>query len=304
MEYVLMFQHGWQILRRYKVLWLLGALAALAGQDALFNLRGAIRLQPFVEAIVNLPVSIANLLRAITPDVGLLALLIVIAVGVLLTFVGVVINAIIINLTQAAERGAAVSFKSAWQASLLRAWPLLIMRLLFNIPSVILSLLAVFAAMQIIEPTASSVGYTQLLQALQIVGLLPIFLIAGAVIGVLLGAIGIGADRSCVLDETGVIDSLRQGWKFLRREVARFIYLAGMLLGTLAMLFFVIACPISLLLTDDIANLMQAAPSTDFLIAMLSAPVGWLVGIVLVIVYGAYCAFATIVWTLAYRQYA
>ncbi len=303
MEYVLMFQRGWQILRRYKVIWLLGALAVLAGQDALFHLRGAIRLQPFVEAIVNLPVSVANLLRAITADTGLLALLIMIGTGVLLTFCGVLINAIIINLTLAAERGMEVSFKAAWQASLPRAWPLLIMRLLFNIPGAILSLLAVFLAMHIVEPASSPVGYTQLLQALQTAGALPIFLIAGAVIGVLVGAIGIGADRSCVIDQTGVIDSLRLGWKLLRRELAHFIYLSGMLLSTLAMLFFIITCPVSLLLTDAITNLTQASPNADVFTVVLGTPVGWIAAGLLVIIYGAYCAFATIVWTLAYRRY-
>jgi hypothetical protein len=296
-------QRGWQILRRYKLLWLLGIIAVVAGQDALFHLRGALRLQPFMEAIVNLPLSAANVVRDFTAsDTGTLSLLLLISVGVLLTFVGVFVNAAIIALTRAAERGAVIDFKTGWHAGLRRSWPLLIIRLIFNIPAVILSLIAFVIGLRV---AAGASGYSQLLQALEAVGILPFLLIAGAVIGVILGAIGVGADRSCVLDDTGVIESLRQGWRLLRQNTAHYIYIAGSLLGTLAMLFFVITCPLSLILTDAVAGLLaQAPPNADFFAVLLGTPVGAIIVVVLVILYGGYSAFATVVWTLAYLRYA
>ncbi len=305
MEYLLLLQRGWQILRRHKLIWLFGVIAAIMGQDALFHLRGALRLQPFIEAIVNLPVTMANLLRDLTPgDTGVRSLLLLIGAGMLLTFIGVFVDAGMIALTQAAERGAAVDFKTGWQAGLRRGWLLLIIRLIFNIPGVLLSLLAFVWAMRVIDPDASPGGYSQLLQALQTAGVLPFLLIAGAVIGVLLGAIGVGADRSCVLDDTGVIESLKQGWRLLRRNLAPYLYIAGSLLGTLAMLFFIVSCPASLLLTDAVVGLMQASPNNDLILVLLGTPVGLIIVVALLILYGGYTAFATIVWTLAYLRYA
>lgn len=300
-----MLQRGWQILRRNRLVWVLGFIAVAAGQDALFQFRGALRLQPFIEAIVNLPVSVANILRDLTPgDTGVVSLALLISAGVLLTFIGVFVQAALIALTQAAERGAAVDFKTAWQAGWQRAWPLLLIRLIFNVPGVMLSLIAFVWAVQLLAPTSSPGGYSQLPQTLDAAGVLPLFVIAGAAIGLLLGAIGIGADRSCVLDQTGVIESIKQGWRTFRKNVPPYIYLSGSLLGTLAMLFFMITCPLSLILTDAVSNLALASPNADVFAVLLGTPLGLIIAGALLILYGGYTAFATIVWTLAYLRYA
>ena len=121
-------------------MWLFGFIAVVAGQDALFQLRGALRLQPLIEAVVNLPAAIADLLRSLTVnDTGVLSLLLFLGAGVLLTFGGVFASAAIIALTHAAERGAAVNFKVGWQAGWQYSWTLLVIRLIFNIPGTLVS---------------------------------------------------------------------------------------------------------------------------------------------------------------------
>ena len=187
MEYVLLLLRAWQIMRRHWVIWAFGLIAMLVGQDALYNLRGAIRLQPFLEAVVNLPLSVANLLRAGVPaNTGVWLGIIMIAVGAMLILIGVTANAAIIALTQLAERGEIVAFKTGLRQGLRHVLPLFVIRFIFHIPSIVMSLVVFLGAVRLVEPASAPLGYDELLQALQAIGLLPILLILGAIIGVLL----------------------------------------------------------------------------------------------------------------------
>jgi hypothetical protein len=306
MEYVVMLQRAWQILTRHKIFWLFGLIAVLAGQDALFNVRNIGRLQPVTEAIVSLPVTAANIVRSITAtgsDLVLIALMII--AGLVLLFVGMLANAAMIGLTQSAERGDAVDLKSGLRVGVQHIDRLIIIRLIFNIPLVILSLLGFYTMVRVVDPTIAGLGYQQALSALQDAGLLPIFLVTGLIIGIFIGAIGVGADRAVVIDGMGVIAALRQGWDTLRDNLGRYFVITGIFVSTILLFTLIVACPVAVLFADRIASLTQTAPlNVDLTATLLNDPVGVVVLVIGLVLYSAVTAFAAIVWTIAYRRYA
>jgi hypothetical protein len=305
MEYVTLLQRAWQIISRSKILWLFGLIAVLAGQDAVFNLRSAFRLQPLAEAIVNPPAAAANALYALSSS-GTNFLLdgLIIFVGLMLTAFGAIASAALIGLTQNAERGLAVNFLTGLHIGVKRIWPLLGIRLIFNLPAVVLSLIVTFLMTRLIDFSGPPLSYPQMLQVLQNSGVLPLLLMVGVVFGVLIGAIGVGADRACVLEETGVVESLKRGRAILRRNVAKYMVITGIFIASTLLIVFTFACPLALIFTDRVNQLAQAAPpGSDITYYFLNDPAGLIIGLILLAVYGGVTAYTSIVWTLAYRRY-
>jgi hypothetical protein len=306
MEYIILLQQAWQILSRNKVLWLFGLFAVLAGQDALFNLRGAIRLQPLAEALVNLPLPVANAVRLLVPDdAGILAGVALIVVGLVWLALGVIASAALIVLTQAAERGQDVNLKIGVQEGLKHMRTLVGIRLIFNIPASLLSIAVVLFSIRLVNIVQGPIGYNHLLQALQAVGVLPVLLILGALSGIVIGGLGVGADRVCVLEGAGVTESLKRGWEVMRHNLNRYLAVTGIFVASGLLIVFAISCPIAILLTDAIGNIAQAAAGgADLTLMLLSTPIGLIVGLVLLALYALFTAYASVVWTLVYRRYS
>ena len=305
MEYVTLLQRAWQIISRSKILWLFGLIAVLAGQDAVFNLRSAFRLQPLAEAIVNPPAAAANALYVASSS-GASYLLdgVIIFVGLMLLAIGAMASAALIGLTQNAERGLNVNFLTGLHIGVKRVWPLLGIRLIFNLPAVALSLIATFLMTRLIDVSGPPLSYLERLQVLQNEGILPLLLITGIILGVLIGAIGVGADRACVLEETGVFESLRRGREILRRNPAKYMVITGIFVASTLLIVFTAACPLALIFADRVNQLAQVAPpGSDITYYFLNDPAGLIIGLILLAVYAGVTAYTSIVWTLAYRRY-
>ena len=127
------------------------------------------------------------LLRASVPtSTGLLLGMIMIVVGAILILIGVTVNAAIIVLTQSAERGEIVAFTTGLLQGLQRMPALFLIRCIFNIPAIVMSLAVFLGAVRLVDSGSTPMGYNELLQALQAIGLLPILLILGAILLLLL----------------------------------------------------------------------------------------------------------------------
>ncbi len=295
-EYVLLLQRASQVVFRYKVLWLLGFIAVIAGQDAVFNLRGALRLDPLADVLVNLPLPAADLVRAIAPDTtSAVGVVITLALGVILLTVGAAANGALLVLTQAVERGADVTLKVGVQAGAAYLRPLLTLRVLLNAPAIVLTLIALVLAG----------GQSAVTQAMQAAGLLPIFLIVGLIAGAFAGAIGVGAERACVFEGLGVIAAVQQGALLLRTHFRRYFAVTGIFIASALLIIFMLACPLSIFLSDTVSALAQGVPlGTNLTPLLLGTPIGLAVGALLVIAYAFFTAFTSVVWTLVYRRYA
>jgi hypothetical protein len=306
MDYVVMLQRAWQILTRHKILWLFGLIAVLAGQDALFNLHGGRSVQPIAEAIVNLPPTAANLARAVVPVGSEIVLIgVMIVVGVALILIGMLAHAALIGLTQSAERGNEITFKAGLRAGWQHIDRLIIIRLIFNIPFVILALLGLTLMQRLIDPAAGPLTFSQSLLVLDDAGLLSIFLIVSLICGVFVGAIGIGADRAVVIDGMEVVAALRQGWQTLRDHIGQYVAISGILVSTIVLSTLVLACPAMILFANQFDSLTaNAGLSTDVSAALLNQPSGIVLIVIGVLIYAAATTFASIMWTIAYRRYA
>lgn len=295
-EYLLLLQRAWQVVGRNKLLWLFGLVAVIAGQDAVFNLRGALRLDPLADVLVNLPLPATDLVRAVAPDTASVAgAALTLALGAILIIVGAAANGALLTLTQAVERGDDVTLKIGLQAGIKYLWPLAALRLVLNLPALVLALLALL----------SVGGQSTVTQTLQTAGLLPLFLIAGLIAGVLAGAIGVGAERACVFDGVGVIDAMRHGAELLRKSFSRYVALTGIFVASALLGIFTLACPLSIVLSDTVSALAQGLPlGTNLTPLLLGTPVGLLIGALLLLAYAFFTAFTSVAWTLLYRRYA
>jgi hypothetical protein len=294
-EYLLLLQRGWQVVVRHRILWLLGLIAVIVGQDAVFNLRGALRLDPLADVLVNLPLSAADLVHVITPDsAGIIHALVAVGLGAILLVVGAAANGALLVLTEAVERGQAATLKVGVQAALKYLRPLIAVRWLLNAPAIGLALIALLIAG----------GQPAVTQAMEAAGLLAVFLIAGLITGALAGAIGVGAERACVFDGLGVIDALRQGAVLLRKHFTRYLVVTGIFIASALMVVFMLACPVSIFLSDTVSGLAQGVPlGTNLTPLLLGTPIGLAVGALGVIAYAFFTAFTSVVWTLVYRRY-
>jgi len=294
-EYVLLLQRAWQVVFRYKLLWLLGLVAVSVGQDAVFNLRGALRLDPLADVLVNLPLPAADLMRTIAPDsTSISGVVMTLISGAILIAIGAAANGALLVLTQAVERGDDVTLKIGVQAGLKYLRPLLTLRVLLNLPAIALALIAFVLAG----------GQAAITQAMQTAGLLPMFLIVGLIAGAFAGAIGVGAERACVFDGLGVIEALRQGAVLLRKHFTRYLVVTGIFIASALLVIFTLACPLSIFLSDTVSALAQGVPlGTNLTPLLLGTPVGLAVGALLVIAYAFFTAFTSVVWTLVYRRY-
>ncbi len=304
MDYILLIQRSWQIMVRHKFLWLFGFIAVLAGQDALWNLRGALRLQPLTEALVNLPLSTANVLRALIPTTaGALLGVAMLVGGLILLAVGCAATAALIGLTQAAERGEPIDLRSGVKLGARYAAPLVGLRLIFHIPAVILSI-ATFLVLSRLVDGQFVLGYSQTLLALQAVGLLPILLLMGLVFGLVVGGIGVGADRGIVLEGLGLLPALDHGWQKLRQNIGKYVAVTGIFVSTGLLIVLLIACPLAMLLAEKLGELAQAVPvGADLTPLLLSSPLGLLVGAALLALYALATTYVTVMWTVAYRGF-
>lgn len=294
-EYVLLLQRAWQVVFRYKLLWLLGLIAVIVGQDAVFNLRGALRLDPLADVLVNLPLPAADLMRSIAPDsTSISGVVMTLISGAILIAIGAAASGALLVLTQAVERGDDVTLKIGVQAGLKYLRPLLTLRVLLNLPAVALALIALLLAN----------GQSAVTQALQAAGQLPLFLMVGLFAGAFAGAIGVGAERACVFDGLGVIEALRQGAVLLRKHFTRYLVVTGIFIASALLIIFTLACPLSIFLSDTVSALAQGVPlGTNLTPLLLGTPIGLAMGALLLIAYAFFTAFTSVVWTLVYRRY-
>lgn len=295
-EYVLLLQRALQVVSRYKVLWVLGLIAVLAGQDAVFNLRGALRLDPLADVLVNLPLPAADLVRSVVPDAtSLVGAVITLVLGTILIAVGAAANGALLVLTQAIERGDDVTLNIGLQAALKYVRPLFVLRVLLNLPSIALALIAALLAG----------GQSAVTQAMQAAGLLPVFLIGGLIAGACAGAIGVGAERAYVFDALSLIEAVRQGANLLRKNFVRYCVVTGIFIASALLIIFTLACPLSIFLADTVNALAQGAPlGANLTPLLLSTPIGLALAALLLLAYAFFTAFTSVVWTLVYRRYA
>ncbi len=293
---------AWNIIWRWKTLWILGFLVALGSGGssvASINYRFAGDEPWFRRTLYAFPRPEPGTI-AVVVAVACLAILLAIALWV----VSIIARGGLIGGVQQVEEQGRTSFGRAWRAGLRCFWTLLVIRLLFAFLIFVLVLVlggiltGIAFAVGIDVDWQTPAAVARFLFPMLCCGL-PL-LCVGIVVGAFFGLIIVYAERAAVLESMSAIEAITRGWQVLRDNAG-----ATLLLW---LIFFVVEIVVGMVVGAIL--LLVTAPFFDFLFG--TRPNLWwiapIVGVVLVaailgaVVRSILEAFTSAGWTLAYRQ--
>jgi hypothetical protein len=209
----------------------------------------------------------------------------------------------LISLVNALIDQQPVTLRDGLLAGLRYVWRLLALNLLLFVPVWILIL---FFSGSITAIFLSGLGQPGGIQATDVLTVLPsLFGLAGVVVGmnVLMSLIGIGADRSIVLAGEPVISALKSGWRLLAGNVRDYLSVGLLLLGVTVGVGLAFVFLLGPLLNSLAGGLTQPGAETTPTPAALFSPANVIFLLISLVVNSFFTAFASSVWTLAYRQW-
>jgi len=283
MDYGKLFTRAWDIIWKYKFLILLGVLVALSGSSGsggnqsrfLFD-SGDMPWNDMPRFDYGSPFQDLDL--SILAILGLIALgVVLVVVGLALWVAGTISRGGLISAVNDIELDTPATFTTAFQAGWKKGWRLLGIDLVPAIPGLALFIgsLAIFL---------SYGGFVEMMDGVWpyagIGPFLPLILLSCLLIPIILflSILQTFANRACMLEDLGVVASFRRGFEVLSDN-----------LGTVLILFVIqIAVSIGLFI-------VMIIPGFLMVICCLLWPV-------LILVQGAFSAYVSTLWTLAWRE--
>lgn len=285
MDYSRLLNRAWEIIWRHPFLILMGMLAALSGgigggggNNA--NFRFGDNGQPPQAPNIG-PIQLPDFgdlggMAGLGIAAGLMLLCFALIIGIAFWLIGTIARGGLIASVETIETGGNSSFGASWRAGLNRAGVLIGISLIPAIPVLILFLSAVSAwgayggMTGVFGEAASPFGAG----LFSILGLLGCIAVPFAFI---LGLLRTFAERACMLEGLGVVDSYRRGFDVLSANIGA------------AIVLFLIQIAISIVI-----GIALFVPGLIMAICFLFWPVLWLIN-------GAIAAYFSTLWTLAWR---
>jgi hypothetical protein len=271
MDYRHLLNRAWNVVWEHKFLVVLGMLVALGNGGGAGNLRAEYRVDEADFSQGPWAAMPAALLGFLITFAILLALA--------LWVVSTVARGGLVAGVDAAERGATVTFASAWSVAWQKGWTLLGISVLPAIPVLVL-LMAVLPATGVLAALFALSGAEVTLPTLAGFGSLLLALGCIAVpIALLLLLLRTFAERACMLEDLGVLAAYSRGWAVLTQNLGP------------AVILFLIQIGISIVLAVGLFG-----PGVIMALCFLLWPV-------LLLVNGAIAAYFSTLWTLAWREW-
>lgn len=293
MRYGELIKDTFEIVRRNRFLWFFGFFAGTGFSVPSFDFNWS---SDFDRGGRGVP-SGADVSAPLEPGVLIAILAGALLLLVLLIVLSVISHGALADSVAAIQRGEARSFGVAWRAGSSRFWRVLGL-------GVLLFLLALVLLLAVALPLAGLVAGTfaltdaLLARVLAAIGAVLLGLAALVLILIPFGIVAQLALRALVLDGERITDSIRAGWRLLRRNFGRSLLLFLILLGI----------GLAATLAIFLAVFVLAAPTIVLLIVGSSAAtaVAIVTGVILiplfVVAVGALGAFNHGFWTLAYTR--
>lgn len=318
MSYPDLFQRAALLWWRTRLLWPLGILAALMGagdyQTGNFNVSSNIPAGD--DGVAGLPPELIEqwaaspLVRSLVENplpillgLGLIALLWLL----ISTLLGQLAHGAMIRVADVADQGYRASFGDGMRVAAARLLPLFLLSLLVALPILVLvvaisAVVFVFVTQLAVAGMAGSLdspgGVFAAIGGL-LLCLVPLILLM-VLLGLVLGFFARIAQRACVIEGRGPLDSLRRAWALVRRNFG------------IALLNWV-----ALLMLTSIFGLLATLPALALAIPaffsfMRSGAIPWaaLIGLLLysfavtVLIGGVLTSFNSALWTVLYRAFA
>ena len=272
MDYGALVSRSLKIMWEYKYLWLLGFLVSLGegGSHTFTNFKGKSD-------------AVGNFLAQ--PGILFFLILFGLLLFIILTILNFIAHGGLIHCVNRINRNESTNLGDGWRAGVKNLWRLLGIGILifFTIIAVlIVCALPVIIAFLIHK----SLGILSLLL------FIPLFLLAIIIIGF----VDAYADRVCVIEKRGVIDSLKKGWDVFKNNLGRAIVVSiiSILSGIIyAILFILIGLGL-------VMNFLLAWAFAGLILAII---VGMLIVLAyIVITEGIFNTYLSAFWTLAYLE--
>lgn len=300
MEFGKVLSRAWEITWRWKVLWILGFLAALGRGGSSGNTNWATDSGDWGNIYTYqpgwpIPPGVIAILVAVT----CLALII----GIVVWVISVIARGGLIAGVQQIEEEGTTSFGLAWRAGASRFWTLFGIGILAALPLIIL---VVVGIVLFIVGIAGGVSVSDYSEGGAAAIILPTILCGGLlccgaiILAIILNQIRIYAERAAVLEGLGWIEAFVRGWDVLKRNLGATIvfWLIFFFIGlALAMLIFAVMMALFLPLIAVVAN-VDPGPWM-----VVPACCGGLLAIIVAALISAIVeTYSSATWTLAYRE--
>lgn len=343
MDHTKILKRAWHILWRYRVLWLFGFILALTtassgssgtsysvGSNNFNRDRSSYRLEELdpdlqkdfeeaIEGMVELftegiPPDVSNTFIAVGIGLGLFILVLVI-VGMIFRYVSETALIRLVDKYEETEeiRSVRYGFRLGWSRS---AWRLFLIDLLVGIPAFLVFLIFLLLVLAPILLWGSGIMTLGVAGTIASIGLFFLLVFFAIIVGVVLGFLKQFFRRACILEDLGVIESIKRGYLVARQNLkdagVMWLIMAGISIG-----WSIVIIPVGLLILIISGLVAGVAALTVGGLTGLSlegiqpwifaAAVGLPIFLVLVscplaFVNGLRVTFVSSTWTLTYRE--
>lgn len=301
-----LFKQSWRIFWRNPALWLFGLLAALGGGfSPRYNFN--FNFNPNVPRLTEVPLEFRALLDQIFRSQAFGTFVVIGIVWMIFAFLLTTFaDGALMGMVNTIGGGEKAGIGAGFRAASKRFLPLLAVRFVLALPALILGLIAAVAVSQIVFNSQDNAGpfglFTRTFSAAAGLGTLSF------IVGLLMAAIGVSAERAVVLDELPIWPSIVKGWKMLWGKFGDYF--------TIVLLFIVLGIAVGLLLACILLPLLcgsiglsaftaaTARNSNPLAAVVLIAGPALIIAVLLGLLFGTLVnVFTSSVWTLAYRDW-
>jgi len=315
-----LFKESWRIFWRNPALWVFGLLAALGGGFNLrynfsFNFNTTPNFDPeflrrfgsYGQQMPEMPFEFRALLNQIFSSQALGTIIVIGIVWAILAFLlATYADGALMGMVNTIGGGQKVSVGFGFRAGAKRFLHLLAVRFTLALPTLILAIIIAIVASQLVfspnDDLSPTQFFTRTFSAISGLGALAF------VVGLLMTAIGVSAERAVVIDEAPIWPSIVKGWKFLWGKFGDYFTIVLLLIGVGILAGIIFACILTPILCGTMGmGAIGAFGDNDmniFTRIMVFTGPTILVAVLLGLLFGTLAnVFTSSVWTLAYRQW-
>jgi len=294
---------AWEITWRWKMLWVLGFLAALgqgSGPNPNYSLSG----DEFERYGYRLGDSAEQFFALLSGLVlGLICLVLIVAI--VLWVVSVIARGGLIAGVQQVEEEGSTSFGKAWSVGVRKFWTLFGLGILAALPLILLIIigiivlaLGIFVGIGLMD-VGEAAGITTIILVSIICGG---FLCCGLfILVIVLEQIRIYGERAAILEDLGWIDAFKRGWEVLKDNLGATIIL-WLIFFAIGIVIFGLSFALVFALAAPLLGFLFVVDDPGWLLLGPLCIGGVLGTVVFALIRSIVMAFTSATWTLAFRE--
>lgn len=295
---------AWEITWRWKMLWVLGFLAALGEGGSVPQSSYSFGQEDFQRYFYTPSYQYYYETLAAISAVILTLLCIVIIIAIIVWVVSVIARGGLIAAVNQIEEEGETSFRRAWSVGTRKFWTLFGLSILTALPMIILGILLAIAAVlwfvpvsQSVGPTADTVAAGSIIIFILCTG---VFCCGGIFLALILGQIRLYGERAAIIEDANWISAFSRGWQVIKENLGATIILWLIFLA-IAIVVFAISLAITIAIAAPFVGMFFATEPGYWWIAPIC--IGGLLGIIIfALIRSIVTTYTSATWTLAYRQ--